>query len=76
MLTFGFVVPLFSPPEIDYDIVSTRFPSKWNVPNMKETPLKSLSYVTMEGYLLVSDFEHDFYPGEKVFKLNDDLANS
>ncbi len=76
MLEWGFVVPLFSLPEIDYDIVTARTFSQGNVPNMKITPLKSLSYVTMERYLLVTDFYTDFFPETKVYKLNDDLANS
>lgn len=69
MLTFGFVS--FNLPEIDFDIVSAENFRQGHDPNMRKTPFKSLSYVTMSEYLLVTDFD-----GEKVYKLNDDLANS
>ena len=44
---------------------------------MKKTPFKSLSYVTMEGYLLVHDFEDCETTCKdvgriKMYKLNDD----
>lgn len=69
MLTFGVVVPIFYLlPEIDYKIVSYgKFSQGYN-PQIKKTPYPylPLSYVTMEGY----------FDGIKVYKLNDDLANS